>query len=66
MYKYTIDDARREVKELLDEGYGYGAIRIFLHDLARAKDITWEECLIVKKEMLNGKYGRVECSITTY
>ena len=43
MKRYTIEDARREVKECIEEGYGFDYIRIFLNDLARGKDITWEE-----------------------
>lgn len=60
---YTVNDARRECKELLEEGYGFGAVRIFLHDLARGKDITWEECSQIMKELLN---SGIDCSITTF
>ena len=49
---YTIQDAKRECKELLEEGYGFSAIRIFLHDLARGKDITWEECSEIMCEII--------------
>lgn len=40
---YTADDARREVKECLQEGYGFDYIRIFLNDLKRGGDITKDE-----------------------
>lgn len=62
-WRYTIDDARREVKELKEEGYGFGAIRIFLHDLARGKDITWEENKQLMIELLS---SGMDCSITTF
>lgn len=48
---YTVNDARREVKELLEEGYGFTACRIFLNDLARSKDITWEDVTAILLEI---------------
>lgn len=53
---YTANDARREVKELLEEGYGYNACRIFLNDLARSKDITWDDVTRILLEMINGDF----------
>lgn len=55
---YTVDDARRECKELFEEGYGFDAVRIFLNDLARGKDITWEENQEIMAEIITGKFGR--------
>ena len=63
---YTIDDARRECKELFEEGYGFSSVRIFLHDLARGKDITWQECSQIIEEIINGKLGNIDCSIATF
>lgn len=62
---YTALDARREVRECLEEGYGFDYIRIFLNDLARGKDITWQENLEIMKELMDGKFGKVECSYGT-
>lgn len=60
-YKYTENDAKREVEELIQEGYGFSAIRVFLHDLARSKDITWEEATQIQASLIN----RIDCSIAT-
>lgn len=62
---YTVNDARRECKELFDEGYGFGTVRIFLNDLARAKDITWDENKQIMREIIEGKFGDNECSFNT-
>ena len=63
---YTINDAKRECKELFAEGYGFSAVRIFLHDLARGKDITWKECEKIMEEIINGELGDMDCSIATF
>ena len=63
-YNYTIEDARRDVKQAIDEGYGFNYIRIFLNDLSRSKDITWEENLQISKELIDGKFGDIECSFS--
>lgn len=65
-YKYTVEDARKDVRQALDEGYGFDYIRIFLNDLSRSKDITWEENGQIMKELIEGKFGKVECSFGTY
>ncbi len=62
---YTAQDARREVRECLEEGYGFDYIRIFLNDLARGKDITWQENLEILQELADGKFGYVDCSYGT-
>ena len=62
---YTLNDARRECKELFDEGYGFGAVRIFIHDLARGKDITWDEAKQLFIEIMDGKFGNVDIGIPT-
>lgn len=54
---YTVEDARRECKELFEEGYGFNAVRIFLNDLRRGKDITKDECNTIMEEILTGKFG---------
>jgi hypothetical protein len=59
---YTAADARREARELLEEGYNFSEIRIFLNDLARSKDITWEDVTKIQKEMIE---TGVQCSIAT-
>ena len=63
---YTVDDARREVKECLEEGYGFNFIRIFLNDLTRSKDITREENKQIMHDLIDGKFGDVECSYSTF
>lgn len=63
---YTVQDARREVRECLEEGYGFDYIRIFLNDLSRSKDITWNENMEIMKDLIDGKFGEVECSFGTY
>lgn len=60
---YTAQDAKRECKELLNEGYGFSGVRIFLNDLARSKDITWEENLQIMVELLS---EGIDCSIATF
>lgn len=62
---YTVEDARREVKEIIEEGYDFDYIRIFLNDLARGKDITWEENRRIMRELVCGEFGEIECSIKT-
>ena len=62
---YTIDDARREVRECIEEGYGFDYIRIFLNDLARGKDITWEERMQIMRELFEGKFDNIDCSFGT-
>ena len=62
---YTAQDARREVKECIEEGYGFDFIRIFLNDLSRSKDITWQENQEIIFDLINGKFGDVECSFGT-
>lgn len=52
---YTINDARREMKELFEEGYGWNAVRIFLNDLKRGKDITKEEHEQLMKELIENE-----------
>ena len=59
---YTAADARREAKELLEEGYNFSEIRIFLNDLARAKDITWKEVTEIETELID----QMPCSIATF
>ena len=63
---YTVDDARREVKECLEEGYGFNFIRIFLNDLTRSKDITREENKQIMHDLIDGNFGDVECSYSTF
>ena len=60
---YDVKDAKRECKELLAEGYGFSAVRIFLHDLARSKDITWQDVTKIMVELLD---DGADCSIATF
>ena len=46
-HSYSIDDARREIKELKEEGHNFGYIWTFLMDLVRGKDITTDECKVL-------------------
>lgn len=64
-HKYTAQDARREVRECFEEGYGFDFVRIFLNDLTRGGDITWEENRVIMLEIFDGKYGNVDCSFGT-
>lgn len=67
MNKYTAEDARREVREIIREGYNFSYIRIFLHDLARGKDISWEECGEIMREIAEGKFDSLtDYSISTF
>lgn len=50
--RYTIEDARREIKESLAEGFGFDYVRIFINDLARGKDITWDESRQLMRELV--------------
>lgn len=63
---YTAEDARREVRECIEEGEGFDYIRIFLNDLARGKDITWEENRKILHELICGDFGDVRISFGTY
>ena len=54
---YSKDDARREVKELFEEGYGFDYVRIFLNDLARGKDITWADVREIMNDIICGELG---------
>ena len=61
-HDYTVNDARREIRECIKEGYGFDYICTFLNDLARGKDITWEEKRTLMRELslyytLNGFDG---------
>jgi hypothetical protein len=51
---YTIDNARQDVKGLLEEGYDVWS---FLNDLSRSGDISWEENKIIRHEIIEGKFG---------
>lgn len=62
-YKYTKADAVREVREAILEGEDFDFIRIFLNDLSRAKDITWEENMEIMTDLICGKFGDFDCSV---
>lgn len=49
---YTINDARREIREMQDEGYGFDAMRIFINDLRRGRDITEAEARQLMTELM--------------
>ena len=55
--KYTINDARREVRELIQEGYGFDAVRIFINDLVRGKDITNEDRKVLMRELMEDGFS---------
>ena len=54
---YTINDARREMRELLREGYGFDAVRIFINDLVRGKDITNEDRKVLMRELMEDGFS---------
>lgn len=62
---YTVEDARREVRELIEEGYGFDYIRIFLNDLTRGKDITREDNKAIMRDMIEGKFGKLDTCFGT-
>ena len=62
----TIEKARQGCKELFEEGYGFDAVRIYLNDLSRGKDITWEENRQLQHEIMDGKLGNGEFSYGTF
>ena len=49
---YSVDDARREIYELMEEGYGFDVVRIFLNDLVRSGDITSDDRNWLIQELL--------------
>ena len=57
---YTAEDARREVQEAVDKGYGYNYIRIFLNGLVRSRKISIADNLDITGELLDGKFGSLE------
>ena len=63
---YTADDARREIRECLKQGYGFSYIRIFLNDLARWGDISWKDNKKILEELAEGKFGEMDLSVRTY
>ena len=63
---YTVEDARREVRELIEEGYGFDYIRIFLNDLTRGKDITREDNKAIMCDMIEGKFGKLDTCFGTF
>ena len=62
---YTIDDARREVRQSIKEGDSMLYIRIFLNDLARGHDLTWEEVKQINEEILAGQHGNIDTGLAT-
>lgn len=62
-HAYTIDDARREVRESIEEGRCFTYIWIFLNDLVRGQDITKEERDILICEMAESD---MEKSLNTF
>lgn len=63
MKQYTADDARREVQEMLDEGYGMGAVNGFLNELRRGGDITRQEARDIWRELV---VSDLDASVPTY
>lgn len=63
MKQYTADDARREVQEMLDEGYGVGAVNSFLNELRRGGDLTRQEARDVWRELV---VSDLDASVPTY
>lgn len=64
-HSYTVQDARREVREALAEGYGFNYVRIFINDLERGKLITWAEGGEIMRDLVSGVFGDVTCSVPT-
>lgn len=54
---YTADNARQDVIELLEEGYG-GHVLSFLNDLSRSGDISWEDNKTIRHEIIEGKFEK--------
>lgn len=50
-HSYSIEDARREIKEIRERGYEE-YIWTFLMDLLRGKDITPDECRTLVREWI--------------
>lgn len=53
---YGIDNARRECKELLKEGYG-SAVHVFINDLVRGGDITDDDRRTLLMEWASGEWN---------
>ena len=62
---YTAEDARREVRECVAEGYGFDYIRIFINDLVRGRDISREDARAIMHDLIDGKMGDVEITFGT-
>ena len=60
MNGYTIEDARSDLKEAIEEGYSSDDIKSFLNYLYQTKHITWEDNLQLKTELNNGIFGEIE------
>lgn len=63
---YTIQDARREIRQCIEEGYDFDFIRIFINNLARDEDITWIEARKLMRELIDGEFGEIECTFRTF
>ena len=55
---YTYEDAKREVTEMLEDGESMSCIVIFIHDLCRGRDITWQEGSDLRTLATNYKLDR--------
>ena len=45
------------MRELLREGYGFDAVRIFINDLVRGKDITNEDRKVLMRELIEDGFS---------
>lgn len=51
----TIETAKTGINELFAEGYGPLAVEIYINDLRRGGDITWDESRELKVWIINGR-----------
>ena len=59
----TKKEALQGAKELLNEEYGFSAVRIYLNDLVRSKEITWQDVTDIELQLYDEGF---DCSIKTY
>ena len=50
-------------RELMDEGYGFLGVRIYLNDLIRGKDIPASWSIPIMKNLIEENY---DCSVATF
>lgn len=61
----TVEYARREVRECLQNGCGLDYIGVFLSDLIRGGNITWQEAKEIVNDLFDGRFGDIKRLLDT-